>query len=200
MSDHSSYIGSKNSRFESRWIGRTEWIVVPAKKQWFVLPFLTIWLLGWTAGGLIALNMLITGPDRVFIAIWLVGWAFGWIFANSTIAWQASGQYRITLTDGAMLYAWSMPLLKRESRYELEGVRQLAAVERFDWPLFGPMTAQSTMPPFLQRFSFPNRARSISFLYNDSAVSLDLGLNEEKTNDVLDWLKKKAVAALNQAY
>ncbi|MEM9087042.1 MAG: hypothetical protein AAGB23_14065 [Pseudomonadota bacterium] len=186
-------------RFAIEWIGREQWIVVPAKKHWFVLPLLTIWLLAWTAGGLMAINLLITGPNRLFIASWLVGWALGWVFASSTIAWQIAGQYRITIADGALLYAWTMPLLKRESRYELGIVRELASVQRFNWPLFGPATAQSPMPPFIQSFSFPNPAKSLAFLYDGHVVTLDLGLNEQEANDVLDWLREKAFAAFDQA-
>lgn len=179
-------------RFETQWIGKTEWLTIPATKSWFALPFLMFWLTAWSLGGLAAVGALINGPDRAFIAVWLVFWVFGWLFAASSIAWQLAGKYQITIEGGELKYAWSMPFLSKLETYDLLQIQNLQPIEPFRWPIIGAIRASSTFPPFLQRLSQPNPARSIMFIYGKKIKTLDLGLDEKDTEIVIDWLKGRA--------
>lgn len=98
----------------------TEWVVSRVRRNWFVIPFLALWLTLWTGGGFAAIGALISGEigDRLFIGLWLVGWAAGWIFAASWLAWQFGGRTQIGMRGGALEYRWRMLLLSRTRRYD----------------------------------------------------------------------------------
>ncbi len=70
--------------------------------------------------------------------------------------------------------------------------------KRFNWPLSGRLTAKSWTPPFLQRLSYPNPAKSITFFYNDVATTLDLGLDKRESEWVIGWLQERATTALRK--
>lgn len=52
-------------------------VVIPARRNWFVLLFLCAWLGGWVFGELGASGDLLRGGDKTpmgFLSLWLVGW------------------------------------------------------------------------------------------------------------------------------
>lgn len=54
-------------------------IEIPAKRNWFVLAFLSFWLCGWLAGELFALSVVLnairkgTWGAELFVLVWLCG-------------------------------------------------------------------------------------------------------------------------------
>src|SRR5688572_7081538 len=108
-----------------------EWIVIPAIRRWFVLPFLSVWLILWTFGGIAAFTALLTGdaPARGFLAVWLIFWAAGWFWAGSSVSWQLAGRHWLAASGGALLYRWSMPLLSKTRRYDASQVRNLRSTD-----------------------------------------------------------------------
>lgn len=82
-------------------------ILVPSKKNWFVLLFLGAWLFGWVYGLVSALEMLkyfdVNNPGaELFTMVWLVGWTIGGAFAIYIFLWGLVGKERMTL-DGRVL-------------------------------------------------------------------------------------------------
>ena len=71
-------------RFRVEQEGGFEQIIIPARRNPFVLVFLSIWLTGWTMGGVVAITQLLTRFD-LFLVVWLIGWALGWVFAAATV-------------------------------------------------------------------------------------------------------------------
>jgi hypothetical protein len=166
-----------------------EWAVARARRNWFVLPFLSIWLTIWTVGGIGAIKALIDesmGP-RGFLAIWLIGWAVGWVYAASTIAWQVAGRSQIGVYGGALVYLWKMPLLSRSKRYDVSAVRRLRA-GRASWPWSGFM--QPSYPPF-----FPMTHGSVQFDYGGRTVQVMPGLDEAEGAAIAEWLSKRLPAS-----
>jgi hypothetical protein len=75
---------------------------INSPKNTFLLIFLPIWLVLWTAGGIVALWSLIGGRsgNEAFIAIWLCFWLLAELCAVYTVLWQILGQERITIRQG----------------------------------------------------------------------------------------------------
>jgi hypothetical protein len=76
-----------------------------AKREWWPLIFLPVWLAFWTVGGLVAVNWMIhPGPDtpRSFVLLWLIGWALGEIWAAYQFLWTAFGKEIVKVREGAL--------------------------------------------------------------------------------------------------
>ncbi len=56
-------------RFNTDFVDGREWIVARASKSWFVIPFISIWLFGWTAGGIAALTQFLGGEAQLFLGV-----------------------------------------------------------------------------------------------------------------------------------
>ncbi|WP_343520267.1 hypothetical protein [Sphingomonas sp.] len=170
-----------------------EWVVSRARRNWFALPFLAVWLTFWTFGGIAAIGALLTGSigagERVFMALWLAGWAAGWVFAASWLGWQINGRSQIGVRDGALEYRWRMPLLSRTRRYDGREVRRLRA-GRASWPWNGGGFMQPNYPPF-----FPMTPGSVQFDYGGRTINVMPGLDEAEGDAIAAWVGKRLPAA-----
>src|SRR5882762_1075811 len=80
-------------------------VVVPAKRNLFVMLFLLAWLGGWAFGEVSALRELISGAaggPKAFMAFWLVGWTIGGGLAVFAWLWMLAGRERILLRPGIL--------------------------------------------------------------------------------------------------
>lgn len=95
------------ARFRSEVTPEGYRVVIPARRNWFVLVFLFAWLGGWVFGELSASNELFQGGDKTpmgFLSLWLLGWTVAGIFAAATLLWQIAGREIITLEPGHLSY------------------------------------------------------------------------------------------------
>jgi len=81
-------------------------IVIPSKKNWFVIIFLTAWLGGWLMGETSAINQVINGNSNgvadTFIAFWLIMWTIGGCGAITILLWFIGGQEQINVDNGEL--------------------------------------------------------------------------------------------------
>ncbi|TBR18953.1 hypothetical protein EPO15_14755 [bacterium] len=108
-------------------------IVVPTRPVWPVAVFLGLWLAGWTAGEVSALQTVFGRGhwfDKGFILFWLCGWTVGGAFAWA-IFLATSGLARETLwREGPDFCArWSVLGLGWTFRYAVAAMGPLAAPE-----------------------------------------------------------------------
>jgi hypothetical protein len=166
-------------------IDGTEWIVVNAARNWFVLPFLSFWLVLWTVGGIAAMAGVARGPERGFLAIWLIFWALGWLFAAGTIAWQFTGRTFVGVAHGALVHRWTMMLLSKTRQYDARHVGNLRAATSI-WSMLRTGFMRSPYPPFL-----PMGGGSIAFDYGARTVRLLPEVDESEGQMIVDWLTKR---------
>ena len=106
-------------------------IVIPAKRNIFIILFLAAWLVGWAAGEVMVptsffkKNMPLGG--QIFTIAWLVGWTVGGLFAIYIWLWTLVGK-EVVLIDGITL-AIRRDILGygRFKEYELSHLRNLRA-------------------------------------------------------------------------
>ena len=188
MSDFERFEPVETGRFEQVRNDGLDWIIVRARRNWFVIPFISVWLLGWSAGGVAAITQFISGEGRAFLAVWLVFWAVGWIFAAGWLAWQLNGSARVAVDGRALIYAWQMPMVAKVKRYDLSQVRNIrAASQSFPWSGFMDLS----YPPFIQGFS-----GSVRFDYGGRTINLLPGLDEAEGSQIAELLQER-IAALN---
>lgn len=184
MNDFEKFEPVPNARFDITFIDGVEWAVARASKNWFVIPFISFWLVAWTAGGIAAITQLLSGEAQLFLAVWLVGWALGWVFAATWLGWQLSGRLQITVQGRALIYQWSMPLLSKTKRYDVQQIRNLRAGSP-SWP-WGSGFMNVSYPPFL-----PGMPGSVQFDYGGRTVNLMPGLDQAEGQAIADWLSRR---------
>ena len=184
MSDLQQFEPLPGARFKIEYFEGTEWIIVRASRNWFIIPFIGVWLTLWTFGGVAAFSQLIRGEAQLFLSLWLIGWAIGWLFAASWLGWQLKGRLRLTVQGPALIYNWSMPLVSKAKRYDAQQVRNLRA-GRSMWPWGGGFMNVS-YPPF-----FPMMPGSVQFDYGGRTMNLVPGLDEAEGQLIVDWLSRR---------
>ena len=60
-------------------------IIIPTKRNWFIIIFVGAWLGGWFMGETFALGLLLSTlrghPADLFVLFWLIGWTAGGFMA-----------------------------------------------------------------------------------------------------------------------
>ena len=173
----------RKARFETEIIDGTEWIVARAARNWFVIPFISVWLFGWTLGGITAITQWVAGGEaRLFLSLWLIGWALGWYFAVSWLGWQINGRSMTSVEAGALVYRWTLLGFARTKRFDADQVRHVrAATAAWPWNFMRP-----SQSPF-----FPGTSGSVKFDYGGRDVSIMPGLDEAEGRMIADWLAKR---------
>lgn len=168
--------------------GLTEEIVIPARRNWFALSFLPIWLALWSLGGIVAVYALFT-EFQLFLLVWLCGWALGWLYAASTIAWQLFGEETIRVEAGKLIHSCRAPLWNRELAYDVAQIRGLS-------PDRGPS--------FFEGAQFPTplltygRIGVIKFHYGAKTIHMASSLDEAEGRQLVDWLAARLPLSAGQ--
>jgi hypothetical protein len=107
-------------------------IIVPVKKNWFLVIFMCFWLCGWFFGEASALGEIYgsvhKGMANGFIMFWFCGWTFGGFFALSVLWWNFAGKEIITVSQGVLTIVKKGTLAKDKS-YDLNEVKNFRAIE-----------------------------------------------------------------------
>lgn len=73
-------------------------IIIPSKKNWFALLFGIVWLGGWFAGILSALEEIFSSTSNsvpiFFLVFWLIGWTMVGLGLTAMLLWGYFGQER----------------------------------------------------------------------------------------------------------
>jgi len=78
-------------------------ITIPARKNWFAIPFLLFWLIGWLFGEVtVTAELLANNPNTpdLFLVVWLLMWTMGGGFAIVALFWMLAGKHIITQLPG----------------------------------------------------------------------------------------------------
>lgn len=103
-------------------------VTIRAKKNWFLLVFLPLWLTGWTIGGIAAIGALLTGTSQdLFLIVWLCGWIVGETLATIIWLWTAFGQEVISIKNGLFIHRREVFGLGLSREYALQELYNLRA-------------------------------------------------------------------------
>ena len=108
-------------------------IIIPAKRNWFIILFIGAWLGGWIMGELFALGA-VTGllrgnPASLFILFWLIAWTVGGFFAFRTFIWNLRGKEIITAGQNMLTIDKKGALLFKPKVYDLNQVKNIRVQE-----------------------------------------------------------------------
>jgi hypothetical protein len=108
-------------------------VVIPSRKNWFVILFFSFWLCGWFVGESTAIAELFGHPfsGKVqppgFLGIWLLFWTFGGIAVFATLVWQFAGRELIALSSITLTQRVEAFGLGRSRSYRADEIRDLRA-------------------------------------------------------------------------
>lgn len=171
------------ARFTVERGGGDEWLRVPARRNWFVLLFVAVWLTMWTAGGAAAVGALFTRFEP-FLLVWLGFWALGWLFAVATVAWQLGGAELIGIDATEVHHRVTMPGYGSTRVYRRDAVH--AAAPNAVAGMWGFGFFQPSYPPL---FNFP--FGSVKFRYGARTIYLAAGLDEAEGALIAEWMNAR---------
>ena len=104
-------------------------VSIPAKRNLFVLVFLTFWLIGW-AFGEVTVPLQLLNPQEpnvptTFLLAWLGMWTIGGGAAISIWAWMQFGQERVVLGSTALVIGRRVSGMTRSKEYDLSAATNL---------------------------------------------------------------------------
>jgi hypothetical protein len=167
--------------------------VVPSRRAWFIVLFLSAWFVGWIFGEVNAIRKLISATAKTptaFLAFWLLGWTVGGIFAAGTLLWQFGGQEVITVTPTELSHRVEAFGFGRTRSYALSEVKQFRATD------YGanPLTNQAAWFPSITGSGFG----PIAFDYGSSTIRLGAALEEAEGKLLVRELSTHLPRTLNE--
>ncbi len=106
-------------------------IVIPSKRNWFPMLFLSAWLCGWFFGEVSVWTELLGGGERskggpqLFLIVWLTLWTVGGAMAFLLVLWQIAGAERVVLGPSVLTIKREIFGAGPSQGYEIATIRNL---------------------------------------------------------------------------
>jgi hypothetical protein len=163
-------------------------IIIPTKRNWFIILFIGAWLGGWFFGEVFAIGA-VTGlwggnPAGLFILFWLIAWTVGGFFALRTFLWNLKGKEIITVGQGRLSIDKKGALLFKSKVYDLNEVRNIRVLDdNFGYGgFFGGRRND---------FGAFNLGGTIRFDYGLQTVKFAGGLDEAEAKFIIQKLRER---------
>lgn len=167
-------------------------VLIPVRRDWFALVFISFWLAGWALGEVMVLGLLLsgrTGPATLFLLAWLGCWTWGGAWALFNWCWNAGGREVTVIRGDTFSVRYEAFGMGKTWEFDAGAVRNLRVVQD------GMMHAPSWMPAFFQthqarRGVLPNGIWSgpLAFDYGAKTYRFGAGIDEAEARDVLPLL------------
>jgi hypothetical protein len=163
-------------------------IIIPVKRNWFIIIFIGAWLGGWFMGEMFALwavtGLLGRNPASLFILFWLVAWTVGGFFAFRTFLWNLKGKEIITVGQNILRIDKKGALLFKPKVYDLNEVKRIRVQD--DNPGVGGLFGGRR-----NDFGAFNLSGTIRFDYGLQTVKFASGIDEAEARLIIDKLKER---------
>ena len=168
-------------------------VVIPFRRNIFIIAFLCVWLAFWVQGWDYAIGELVGGEHTggirlfsigidLFMIVWLILWTFAGAFVLFVILSQIAGKEIITLSG---------EILKVEKRVLIFGISKSYALSNAT--RFRVQTSdKSDMWWTLRDFWKIGRGK-LAFDYGMNTVRFAIGIDEAEASYILDLFKQKGV-------
>lgn len=160
-------------------------IVMPCRRSWFVICFLTFWLCGWAVAEVMVANQLMMGdgpPDgELFMLAWLGVWTVGGVVAIYAWLWQLMGKEILTARGQTFNIRRDIGGFGFDREYNLVQMRDL----RIGSAGASPLEFSSS----LQLWGVGGGA--IAFDHGERMYRFGAGLDEAEAKQVLTAIKQR---------
>jgi hypothetical protein len=84
-------------------------VTIPVRKNWPMVVFAPIWLVGWVFGEFATPHSFVTGgPAGAFPVVWLAFWTLGGLSVFTGWLWQVAGQERVVAGPGTFSHRYQL--------------------------------------------------------------------------------------------
>jgi hypothetical protein len=155
-------------------------VATPARKSWFILLFMPVWLIGWAVGGVSAASELLStnamaGEQQLFLIAWLALWTVFGLLALVLFLWTLIGIEAITVGSQSVTIRRYVLGLGPTREYDLSHIRRLrVASDSFNF--FDPRMAL--------RF-WGLGGGPIAFDYGSATIRFGGGVDEAEANRIV---------------
>ena len=161
-------------------------IIIPTKKNWLIIAFVTFWLCGWAFGFVSAIAGIGFGfgPASAFLLVWLSAWTIGGIAVGSFAYYMVFGEEVIIFADGKMTYIRAGQFFLRDKTYDLKEAKNWRIVpsDGYYQDFFG-----------FRRYDFAGlrSGGTIHFNYGMKTVKIAIAIDEPESEHILATLHEK---------
>lgn len=173
-------------------------LMIPGKKNWFIILFLGFWLIGWAIGEVTVTGTLIAGIAKaingdfadvaskgagafggLFMIAWLGAWTVGGGCAIYAWLWQVKGVEEILITHEGFCIKKRTPVWTRTKNYRLHEVKSLRAT-----------SSQTSIFDISRGMEFWGLSGGVlAFDYGAKTVRFGIGLDEAEAKQILGDLQ-----------
>lgn len=162
-------------------------IEIPAKKNWFAIVFISIWMLGWLAGEVFVFVAVFTSDQpllaNAFLLFWLIGWTVGGVMAFLMLAWQLGGKEIISLENNLLKIEKSIEGIGRKKFYDIHTIKNLSIQPTQDLGFWGKSYS----------INMPNiKNGKIKFDYGMKTIKFADEIDEAEARMIMNKLKERA--------
>jgi hypothetical protein len=156
-------------------------MIIPARKNWIMIIFLSFWLCGWLFGAVMVTATMFRTHNvaNLFIGVWLLFWLSAGFVIMNIVAWQIFGKEIVTIGNGIISIRRTGTLFRKNKSYDLAHVTNVYAKEQ---PLYNR--------GYNNTKSLFNRG-TINFEYGLKTVRFGDGLDEAEARHIIEMLKAK---------
>ncbi len=163
-------------------------ITIPARRNWFLILFIGVWLGGWLFGEVTAITT-VTGilsghPANLFMFIWLGAWTVGGFFALRTFLWNVMGKEKITIGQGTLSIDKKAALLFKPKTYDLDEVKNIRVQEN-------NVSNEGLFRLRRKNYNVYDTNGAIWFDYGLQTVKFAEGIDEAEARFIIEKLKKR---------
>ena len=164
-------------------------IIIPARKNWFIILFTGAWLGGWLFGEVFAITA-VTGilggnPAGFFVLFWLIGWTVAGFFVIKTLVWMLGGKEIVTIGQSRLTIDKKGALLFRPKIYDLNEVKNMRAQDD------NPGHSGGFFGGHRNNFGAFGSVGTIRFDYGLQTVKFAAGLDEAEAKFIIQKLKDR---------
>ena len=157
-------------------------VVIPSRKNAFLILFLFAWLGGWYFGETSAIRSLANQNEHEpgFLVFWLLGWTAGGFFAALAWLWNVAGREILRFGSGKFVYQRAVGPLKFTKTYDLTHIKEMRSVPA---------------PDFFQRNrglgAWGLSGGQIAFDYGASTINVGAGVDEAEAKSLIQAIKSR---------
>lgn len=166
-------------------------IIIPAKRNWGTLIFISFWLIGWLLGFLFVLASLLGlfesdnegGFSYFFRLFWIVGWAIGGVFAIKYWWWMLNGQEVIKIQNNRLTHHKQGALFLKPKEYGLRDVKDIR---------LGFNVPKTDMKEIISNaWNHNSKGSCICFDYGMKTINMAHEIDEAEIKVLLEKIKMK---------
>jgi len=160
-------------------------IIIPSRKNIFLILFLAAWLVGWAVGEVSVPTQFIKGVKDtgalIFLSAWLVAWTIGGGFAIYAWLWNVAGKERIIINNLHLTIKRDLFGRGREKEYDMTHISNL----RVSAQPFNPFNFSAS----LQFWGIGGGV--LAFDYGSRTYRFGSGVDEAEANQIINTIKER---------